>query len=158
MRRRVEPRIRHHRRKCGGDRSLTVRAGNQHGTETLVRITKTLEQELNVAKVVLDGTILVRQGKEVRNFSWRHLGLLGGNSFWAVSLHRNFVFAILFIAVADCSFALGGFLDQVGRSTGRALFRDGLVPKNEIAFWILRAAVKDFPAFGSPLDQFAAAP
>ena len=79
---------------------------------------------------------------------------LGRYSF---HFHRDLVIATLLVAVADLSFLFGGLFQEVRRTALGALLWNRLVPNDEVAGWILGAAIKHFTALGTTLDQFPAA-
>src|SRR5204862_5377795 len=74
-----------------------------------------------------------------------------------LGFNGHFVGARLLVAVADQAFALCCLLQQEPRSAFGAGLGDGLVPYDEVAIGVFGAAVENFSAFRSALDQFAAA-
>src|SRR5262249_7539512 len=70
---------------------------------------------------------------------------------------RNLVVAGFFVAVTNEPFTLGGFLQKERSSALGTLLGNGFVPHNEVAIGVPQAAVEELAAFGTPLDQFAAA-
>src|SRR5438094_3262226 len=75
-----------------------------------------------------------------------------------LGFNRHFVGARLLVAVANQAFPLCCLLQQERRSAFGAGLGDGLAPYDEVAIGVFGAAVENFSAFRTALDQFAAAP